>query len=85
MNKKLNKKPGITTWPGVYKRLPAFKDQRGIDPTEGEVIAHDDIGAQLASSTYEVIELGAVRVDIVQIGSAVEPTVMHHFYTGPGF
>src|SRR3954471_8852776 len=64
-------------------RRPAPEHQRSVHATEGEVIAHDMICLNLTSATYDVVELAAMRIEIVEIQCGREPAVLHHLDAEP--
>src|SRR5690606_35896663 len=62
---------------------PAAQYQRGVDASEGKVVAHDVIGLQRTAAAAEVVKVGTTRVDAAQIDGGSEPALTHHLQGHP--
>lgn len=64
--------------------IPSLQDQRCVDATEGEVVAHDVIGLDVPHLA-QIIQSGATGIDAIEIERRRKPVFPHHVDTEPGF
>src|SRR5690606_26326934 len=70
---------------GKAALFPTPKNKRGVDAAESKVVAHHKLMSHGSSLAPDVIQFGAVLIDVVEIESGGVPVVIHHMDRGPGF
>src|SRR5207247_2763684 len=62
----------------------AAEDERRVHATEGEVVAHDVALGEAPALAAHVVELGAARVDLVEVQRRRAPAFPHRLDSDPG-
>ena len=55
--------------------MPLFKDERSINSSERKIVRHNIFSINLAAFAFNVVQIAAFWVDVVQVQSWVEPAL----------